>query len=377
MVEGPKTVAVMTDLWPSASRRWAGAFVRGQLDALAGDYRQLVLVPRLLLPSAHRRIWGDDVAGWERGWAAAPESGRLLRYPTLRVPKAGETRARALGALAVLAAHRERPALVHGHFLRGVGTAAQRVARRLDVPVVLTVHGTDGRWLVGGGIQERHRREMVAAVRGADRVLVVEQGLADQVAEAAGVAGERLRVIPMGVDEQVFRPGRRAEARRRLGLPEDGRIVVFVGLAAPAKGIDVLDRALREVDATAVAVGTPGTGERIRFVGEHDPAGVAEWLAAADVFCLPSLAEGMPVSVMEALASGRPVVATRVGGIPDQVEDGVTGLLVPPGDSDALADALRRALDRSWDEQAIRAASERFWWSRIAPRIAAVYAELL
>jgi glycosyltransferase involved in cell wall biosynthesis len=219
---------------------------------------------------------------------------------------------------------------------------------------------------------------MLDAVREADRVVVVEAGLAERLVER-GLPRGRLRVIPMGVDEDVFRPRPQSEARRLLGLPEEERIVLFVGRPTPEKGIEVLEHALDGLGngIRVVAVGPPGPPGRIEYVGPEPPERVALWLGAADALCLPSFAEAMPVSVVEALASGRPVVASDVGGIAQQVDDGRTGLLVPPGDPGALAGALREALARSWDHDELRAASQPFWWSVVSPRLAELYAELL
>lgn len=375
----PATVAVLTDLWPSASEPSSGSFVRGQVDALAGRYREVVLVPRLLLPRLHQRVWGAAVQGRQTGWRPLEPPGRVLRYPLARVPGRGEAGVRAAAARLALAAARERPALVHGHFLYEVGVAAVRLAGTLGVPSVVTVHGTDGRWLADGGVQERHRRSMLAAACAVDRLVVVEQRLAERLV-ASGVPEERVAVVPMGIDEQVFRPLPRDEARRRVGVASDARLVVLVGRATPEKGADVLDAALERLGAgvRGVVVG-PGDARfgRLEVVGAVTNAEVVHWLAAADVVCLPSFAEGMPVSVSEALACGRPVVASSVGGIPEQVEDGVSGLLVAPGDADALAEALAAALERDWPEDLLRERSRPFWWSAVAPRLGALYDELL
>ncbi|MGH3051029.1 MAG: glycosyltransferase [Gaiellaceae bacterium] len=375
--ETTPTVAVLTDLWPSITEPYAGSFVREQVGVLGGRYRHVLLVPRLVFPGAHARIWGGSVPGRQRGWLRPGPPELVLRYPMARLPKLGEAELRGLGARLALARAGERPDLVHGHFLHEVGVAAVRLGRALKVPVVLTAHGTDARWLLDGGIQERHRRSMLAAVRAADRLVVVERGLGERIAACAGLREEQIVVQSMGVDEAVFRPRRRLDARHELGLSEERRLVLFIGRGELEKGIDLLDAALLGLDADCVALGPPGEAERIRWVGVEPPERVALWLAAADVFCLPSRAEGMPVSVMEALACGRPVVAAAVGGIPEQVEEGVTGLLVPSGDASALAGALLAAFERDWDEQAIRASSERFWWRSLAPRLTRIYEELL
>jgi len=99
---------------------------------------------------------------------------------------------------------------------------------------------------------------------------------------------------------------------------------------------------------------------RLHFPGRQDSIAVARWLAAADLFCLPSYSEGCPNVVVEALATGCPVVATRVGGIPELI-DPDSGVLVPPRDATALADGLAAALGRSWDRSAIARRHQRSW----------------
>ena len=91
------------------------------------------------------------------------------------------------------------------------------------------------------------------------------------------------------------------------------------------------------------------------------------------MLCLPSFAEGSPLAVLEALACGTPVVATRVGGIPEQVTPGDNGFLVEPGDAEGLADALARTLEREWNGAELRESSRGFWWSSLAPQLSAVY----
>ena len=379
MPEGERTtIAVLTDLWPSRSEPLNGIFVQTQVERLADRYRHLVLVPRLLAGSLHRLVWSPPPNGLQRGWSE-PSRGRVLRYPYVRIPKLGEAEARAAGARAVLAGARERPSLVHAHFLHETGVAGVRLARSLGVPAVVTVHGTDARWLLEGGIQERFRRRMLEAARLADRVIAVSDGIADGLV-AAGVARDRVLVLPMGVDERLFRSSPRAAARAELGLDPSRRLVVFVGRATADKGIGELAAAAAALagDADVVVVGPADAGRLhgLRYAGAEPPERVATWLAAADVFCLPSWAEGTPVSVAEALASGRPVVATRVGGIPRQVGESA-GLLVEARDAGGLTAALREALAREWDVDTIREASRPFWLSETLPRLDVLYTELL
>jgi glycosyltransferase involved in cell wall biosynthesis len=108
------------------------------------------------------------------------------------------------------------------------------------------------------------------------------------------------------------------------------------------------------------------------MLGEQPPEEIARWMNAADVLCLPSRSEGMPNVVLEAGASGLPVVATRVGGIPEILAEDAAGYLVPPADPAALAGALERALARAWDPRAVRAAMQPLSWAENAARLRAV-----
>jgi glycosyltransferase involved in cell wall biosynthesis len=242
---------------------------------------------------------------------------------------------------------------------------------------VITAHGTDVGF-VEEGLPERRVEEILSACAVATRILTVSGALAGRLA-ALGLERERIEVLSMGVDELVFSPRERASARAELGLDLDARIVLFVGRLVPEKGSAVLVEALERLggDVTAFAAGTiPTDAPPVRRLGLLGAADLARWLAAADVMCLPSFAEGMPVSVMEALAVGTPVVASGVGGIPDQIRPMVNGLLVPPGDAVALAVALRSALETEWSAAAIRRTSEPFWWTNISARLGSIYREI-
>jgi glycosyltransferase involved in cell wall biosynthesis len=215
------------------------------------------------------------------------------------------------------------------------------------------------------------------ALREASFVLTVSEHLRDQ-AVRLGASTERTRAIRNGCDTSVFRLADRAAARAGLGLKAESEIVVFVGWIAPTKGLrELVDAVTRlrvshpslqlfcigegalqaELEARAIDAGLE---DRIRFLGRRGSQEVAAWLAAANVFCLPSYAEGCPNSVIEALACGRPVVATNVGGIPELVNS-ESGILVAPQDSEALAGALGEALLRRWDEPGISQRSQRGW----------------
>ena len=268
---------------------------------------------------------------------------------------------------------RFKPDLILSYYVYPEGYAALSAGKRLGVPVILGAIGSDI-----NRIPDRITAWLTRkALREASFVLTVSEHLRDQVVKL-GAAPVRTRAVRNGCDTSVFRLADRAEARTALGLDTESEVVVFVGRIAAIKGLRELVAAVMrlrvshprlqlfcigegalqaELEAGAIDA---DLADRIHFLGQRDSLEVASWLAASNVFCLPSYAEGCPNSVIEALACGRPVVATNVGGIPELV-DSESGILVAPRDSDALAEALDAALSRRWDESLIPQRSQRGW----------------
>lgn len=187
----------------------------------------------------------------------------------------------------------------------------------------------------------------------------VSQPVADS---GTAASMRRTEVLEHGIVPPAYPPGprTRSDARRALGLPEDARVVLTVANLRVSKDYPNLLSAARTVttdlpgtvflsigqgplaDDMAELRNQLGLGDAFRFLGYRED--VRDVMPAADVFCLSSRHEGLPVALMEAYAAGLPVVCTAVGGIPGAVDDGVTGRLVPPGEPAALADALRDIL---------------------------------
>src|SRR5262249_36781248 len=187
----------------------------------------------------------------------------------------------------------------------------------------------------------------------------------------------RVVVQHNGVDGTEFQIRDKAEARARLKLHPDRPMILYVGNVKTEKGVGELVEAMarltrrlgrKDVELCVVGSGEIldklkartlelGLGPNIRFAGRQLHTEIPHWMSACDVFCLPSYAEGCPNVILEALASGRPVVASRVGGIPELLTD-KNGGMTPAGDAEALADGLAAALARSWDPEARRGTVE-------------------
>ncbi|KAF1007330.1 MAG: N-acetyl-alpha-D-glucosaminyl L-malate synthase [Luteibacter sp.] len=249
------------------------------------------------------------------------------------------------------------------------------MARLLGIPHVVKVHGSDLNVQADATLRRPQIRQ---ALRSAGMVVAVSKALAAKAVDI-GADPERVRTIYNGVDTRLFTPGDRVAARRRLDLPPEAPIVLYVGNLKASKGCHDLARAFPHVtarhhDARLVYVGGGPDRESlerltgsvcsapaVRFAGAADHASLADWFRAADVLCLPSHNEGVPNVVLEAMACGTPVVATSVGGIPEVLPPWA-GLLVPPHRPDDLGAALLASLGRHYDAAAIVAHAATFRW---------------
>jgi glycosyltransferase involved in cell wall biosynthesis len=269
--------------------------------------------------------------------------------------------------------------------------AAGMVARDYGCPLVTRTMGSDVNVLGQDPIMKEGVRE---ALLESTRVITVSGALKERVVDL-GIPSERVVVRHNGVDGALFQPRDRTEVRRALGLPEDRKIITAVGRLSHEKGIDVLIRsisALRStgwdnVLATIVGGGAElaaltqlakdlGVIEQIRFCGDQNRDQVASWIAAGDVLCLPSRREGCPNVVLEALASGRPVVASRVGGVPELLDES-NGIMVPSQDPEALAGGIEQALRREWDPALLRASVESLSWDDVGQWYSKVFADAI
>jgi glycosyltransferase involved in cell wall biosynthesis len=225
--------------------------------------------------------------------------------------------------------------------------------------------------------------------------LIVTTGekVREQVIREARADPARVVSIPTGIDLATYRPGERAAARAALGLDKDAFLVGIVATLRSWKGHRYLVEAfagLADRDARLAIVGDgpqrealerqvrdAGLQERVTFAGNRNE--VAPWLKAFDVFCLPSYAnEGVPQALMQAMASGLPVVTTPVGSIAEIVTDGASGLVVAPEDALALRAALERlhadpALRDALSQEAVRVAGQRFGEDQMVERMEQVF----
>jgi glycosyltransferase involved in cell wall biosynthesis len=351
----------MTGTVPDTSR--PDVVPAGQVESLR------ILLVSQMYPSPDDLDLGSFVADLERALRAR---GHELALSAVTRRAGGPGRHLALARDTARAARRFRPDVVYAHFLVPAGLWAALFG---GAPLVVTAHGQD--------VENARTRSAVRAatrivVRRAAGVIAVSDWLARRLVEAVPEARGRTQVIDCGVDLARFRPRDAAAARQSLGWAPEGTAFVCVGSLSERKNVVRLARAFeRRGEGTLAFVGDGPLRpwlegrRRIHLAGAVPHERVADWIAAADVVCQPSLVEPFGLVTLEALASGRPVVATRTGG-PAEFVPKEAGVLVDPGDDEAIARALDAAAALPDPGSAARVAAEAHDLFRQAERIEAV-----
>lgn len=390
-------VLMLSHMYPSPVNPTAGVFVHEQVKALV----RLGHDVRVMSPTA----WAPPLVPRYRAHRAVPRTDVIETVPVIYPTKMTLPGAR-LGvrnADAMLMAIRRlchrihgrwRFDVIHAHMLVPDGWAAAAVGAELAVPVLATTHRADVLDLPRRGRAQRD--QVVQAIESVDQITAVSRAIRDAATDLGTPRREPV-VVPNGADTRVFVRRDADEVRERLNLPRDRQIISYVGKLVPRKGVDTLIEAfglLGRRDKPTPLLVMAGIGEMrdslesrarelgvaddLRFVGKVPHDDVALWMAAGDVFVLPSLSEGLPTVICEAMNCGRPVVATAVDGTPEIVRHGETGFLVEPTRPGDLADALARVLDdpsraEEMGRRAHEIGVETYTWDANAARTAELY----
>ena len=276
--------------------------------------------------------------------------------------------------------------LIHAHFTWPSGYIGVRLKEKYGKPVITTIH-ENGDWFD----QEVGMEHPLinTAWSGADALIRVNR----KDVPVLKRHNEQVYSIPNGFSP-AFHPIDAAIARERLGLPEDVKIVFTLGNLIKRKGFNYLMDAMEQVcsqqDDVLCFIGGAGAerenlqgqierlglGEKVNLLGSVPGDQLTLWMNACDLFVLPSLNEGNPTVMFEALGCGKPFVGTKVGGVPEVIASDDYGLLVEPADPEDLAEKILVALDEEWDREAILEYAERFTWENIAKELVGVYARV-
>jgi teichuronic acid biosynthesis glycosyltransferase TuaC len=387
-------VLLLSNLFPTSRDATRGIFVAQLAKSIAKTARVHALVPLPWIPNnalAEKVVSAENrsLIGLEDAMNFGNVSASYVRYPMIpKLTRSWQPELMYMGAVRAARSLHERIRfdVVNAHWLDPDGVAGERIARELNLPLVLSARGCD----VNLYMQDEQRRgRILRAISGANAVTTVSAGLKECLVKE-GVAPGLVSVIGNGVDSLRFFPRDRAECRKALGLSLDRPLIVCISRLSDEKGVDVLLRSFAQLagdfpSAQLALVGSGpmdnelrelanslGIADRVRFVGAVAHDQVAMWLGAAHFSCMPSLREGYPNAAMEALACGRPIVASRVGALPEMINP-ENGILVPPGDADALSGGLRKALSADWDTAAIVSSVDGSTWDAAAAKYLDVY----
>lgn len=369
----------------------------------AGKIRVLLLVPQLgiggaethvvhLLERLDRSAFSVSLCvlkpgapDWDERARRSAESFLILGFRMRNLPLSIVRLARHLG--------RERIDVLHCHLslADSIGRIAGAMAR---VPVIVTTEHGKHLWK-----SKAHLLLERALMRVTDLRICVSRDIMEIRMRSEGTPADKLALIPNGVDVAAMRATRRprADVMAEFGWGPDNRLALAVGRLVPAKHFAALAEAMsllrerapdlrclivgegRSEDDVREAVARWRVADRVVLAGPRRD--VPDLLAAADVFVLTSIREGLPVSLLEAMAAEKAIVATGVGGVPDAVTDGESGVLVPPMDPAAVADAMARVLGdpglrRSLGRAAARVVEERFSLDGMVRRVGEAYRTL-
>ena len=375
-------IAVVTRYFPSSAEPWQGRSAYQTLRVLARIADVQVFFPNAAYPSLFKprsRSYDELDARY------SPPDVKVSYYDYPALPLVSRPLNGWLAASTLLPHVRNfAPDLIFSCFLYPDGYAALKIGKALSVPMVTMSIGSDIN-RIGDPVSAMHTRRVL---READFVVTVSGDLRLK-AMAMGAPHEKTRTIVNGCDLSVFHVHDRLEARQKLRINPAFEAVLYIGRMDVKKG-------LRELVDAAASLHPERPNLHVYLVGEgpdkpiieraiearnaasyiHAMPGcgfddVAAWMAAADLVTLPSYMEGCPNVVLEALACGRPVVATNVGGIPE-IMSNACGRLVPPRDPGTLGQALASVLDRTWDAAAISAHGSRSW-STVADELLEIF----
>jgi len=274
--------------------------------------------------------------------------------------------------------------LVHAHFTWPSGYAGVKLAKEFEVPVVITIHENRD-WF----LKEYNSRneEIYWTWKNADALIRVNKKDVPLLKEL----NSNVYSIPNGFNPNRLKIIERKVARVKLGFEDDVKIVFSLGALIERKGfhylIDAMYLVTKKRKDIMCFIGGSGPLKKklqqqinrlrlqkhVKLLGYVPDNQLVLWMNAADLFVLPSLNEGNPTVMFEALGVGLPFIGTTVGGVPEVITSEDYGLLCPPADSECLAEKILIALEKEWDREKISEYARKFTWENVAKRILEVY----
>ncbi len=284
--------------------------------------------------------------------------------------------------------------LLDAHYVYPDGVAALTIAAQLNLPCVVTARGTDLNVLgknrgIATQIQEKvhhaHRLLTVSHALKQSFLTILDDSKAD--VSKADDSKAKVEVVRNGVDLDLFQPADKQAARQALNLPADGKLILGVGRLVQAKGFHHAAAVTAQIPGASLVLAGDGPQrrtistllgpDRCYFLGAVAKQRLALAYQACDLLVLPSYREGWPNVVTEALACGLPVVASRVGGIPEILGDKGPCMMVSPGNENALKQAIQAMLESPPTQSQIRTMAEKYSWEQPVQKLVEIFSEAL
>lgn len=355
-----KKLLVISNMYPSKEHLSFGIFVKNQVEAL--------------------RKQGVDVLVAANDNPATGKKNTIVKYAKW-----------AMKTLTMAIRHRKAISITHAHYVFPSGVFSLMLKKLFKIPYIVTAHGGDIERMAKKSARIRSWTELI--LQESDHVIAVGPVLAEQIEKDFHIPKEKITICSMGVNRQVFHPGDKMAARKALGLEQDAFTYLFVGNVIKQKGIEELLLAFEKVQAEAgrkvklVIIGSrrdtkfiesiqPFVDEDVQFVDPQPQSQLVQWFQASDVFVLPSHLEGFGLVALEAIASGTPVIASRVGGLVSLLGDGAGHLVEPQNAPDLAAEmmhAIRTPEEAYSNKQAADAILYEHDEQEITKRVLALY----
>ena len=289
--------------------------------------------------------------------------------------------------------------ILHAHYYYSAEIGVE-VSRQLKLPLAVTFHTLGEMKKIYAGIIDKSRIETEQGIVGkADALIASTELEKDELIRYYQADPEKIHVVIPGVDHRLFRPKNKAFSRRKLNLPPNKKIILFVGRIDPVKGINLLIEAAGEIEAEVILIGgdiksrrfwqnrevkrikenieSKKLEDRIKFLGSKAQRLLPWFYSAADLVVLPSVYESFGFVILEAMACAAAVVVSRSGGLKYLIEDGKTGTFFESGNPADLADKLKKLMrsEKQTVQMGIRAyqESQKYCWDKQAAKMVEVY----
>ncbi|WP_417383310.1 glycosyltransferase [Gimesia sp.] len=356
-------ILFLSNVFPNPIHPGKGTFNRSMIESLSQFHRVHVITPVSWLDEASYVLKNKKTI--DRKWVPIENSSQLsVEYPRFYYPPKllhqhyGQFLSWSLHHCLQKTISRFQPDIILSYWLHPDGEVAVKAAHEHGIPVVVMTGGSDVLLLTRN---KNRKRAIKNVLQQADGVITVSNDIRNAVTDLQ-VHAEKIHTVYRGVDRELFSPGDQRAARERLGLPLDRKIIVSVGRLEPVKGHSVLLQACEKISkvgthftcyvlgngslesALSQKIEQAGLGEFFQLKGSQQQHRLVDWYRAADLIALPSLSEGIPNVLLEAISCGKPFVASRVGGIPE-IAAPDCDRLVTPEDSSELAVAISEMLE--------------------------------